>query len=312
MSYVRRVRQHVLPAVFGASVVALHCVVVPQIAHAKLPGSIHCYNEICHRVRTVGETDSRRGIVEPLVASFYDGPERDRFNPSYETSSGTRFEPNADDNAASPIHPDGTVLLLWSPVTRAAVVVRVNNAGPYYPGRTLDVSRGVAERLGFSHGGTMNLLTVVIAAPSEPEAHYVRGRTYPKVRGYLGKFDNIALASFAEPVARSSLFQATAQLPQQAFGSSQQILMGAAEEHFRLSELARVFEAVPAEMMAPPEVEMLSASVDADDAVHIQAVSAEAEHFPPPEAPSVKHESASLDLPLESVLGWERPSLGLR
>ena len=220
-------------------------------AQAKLPGAVHCYNDICHRVRTVAETEARRGIEEPLVASFYDSPEKDRFNPSLETSSGTQFEPYADDNAASPIHPDGTILLLWSPVTRGAVVVRVNNAGPYYPGRTLDVSRGVAERLGFSRGGTMQLLSVVIGAPSEPEAHYVRGRVYPKVRGYLGKFDNIALASLAEPIAR----RATAPRvdTNAAMSPSAQIALHVTEEHFRLTELALAFQAAPAEVISPDE-----------------------------------------------------------
>ena len=241
------------PALVATAATALTVAVLPTPAEAKLPGGVHCYNDICHRVRTVEETAARRGIVEPLVASFYDAPEKDRFNPSFETSSGTRFQPDADDNAASPIHPDGTVLLLWSPLTHNAVVVRVNNAGPYYPGRTLDVAHGVAERLGFTNGGVMQLLSVVIAAPSEPEAHYVRGRTYPKVHGFIGKFENIALASFAAPVARETLYQGNAPFQGKAAGTSEQFLMNAAQEHFRLSELAREFEAVPAEMIEPPE-----------------------------------------------------------
>lgn len=239
---------------------ALSSVLLSGTAEAKLPGQVHCYNDICHRVRTVAETEARRGIVEPLVASFYDSPEKDRFNPSLETSSGTQFEPYSDDNAASPIHPDGTVLLVWSPVTRGAAVIRVNNAGPYYPGRTLDVSRGVADRLGFANGGVMQLLTVVISAPSEPDAHYVRGRVYPKVRGYLGTFDNIALASFAEPVASSAAYQsftASANL-----SSSAQIALNVTEEHFRLTELALAFRAAPADVMSPPEESWVVASLE--------------------------------------------------
>lgn len=172
----------VLGAAYGAS-------------EAKVPGAVHCYNAICHHVRTVRETEARVGIIETLVASFYDAPDRDRFNPRLETSSGERFEADADDNAASPIHPDGTILLIWSPTTRAAALVRINNAGPYYPGRTLDVSHGVADRMGFGGGGVMRLVSVVIAAPLEPEARYVRGRVYPKVPGYLGNFETLELAS---------------------------------------------------------------------------------------------------------------------
>ena len=203
--------------------------VAPGVAEAKIPGTVHCYNDICHRIRTVAETETRVGVIEPVVASFYDSPENDSYNPSLMTSSGTEFDPDAPDNAASPIHPDGTILLVWSPATRGAAVLRVNNAGPYHPGRTLDVSRAVAERIGFVRGGTMNLFSVVISAPAEHEAHYVRGRVYPKVRGYLGKYDNLALASLAEPAARAALFRGNAPLHPLAFGPSAQTTTAPAE-----------------------------------------------------------------------------------
>lgn len=253
MCFVGALRVSCLPFLAAMTAMTLPYTLLSSSVEAKIPGAVHCYNDICHRVRTVAETSARRGMVEPVIASFYDAPDKDRFNPSFETSSGTMFQPDADDNAASPIHPDGTVLLLWSPVTRGAAIVRVNNAGPYYPGRSLDVSHGVADRLGFTHGGVMQLLSVVISAPSEPDAHFVRGRVYPKVGGYLGKFENIALASFAAPVARESLFQGNTPLPAQALGTSEQILMNAAAEHFRMTELVRLFEAAPADVIAPPD-----------------------------------------------------------
>jgi hypothetical protein len=220
-------------------------------ADAKLPGSIHCFNDICHRVRTVAETEARRGLVEPVVASFYDAPGRDRFNPRSETSSGARFDPDADDNAASPIHPDGTVLMLWSPVTRGAAIVRINNAGPYYPGRTLDVSRAVAERLGFSNGGTMELLSTVISAPSEPEAHYVRGRSYAKVRGFLGTFDTIALATGADMSARTAI--ETTGLVATDLGSPENISPLDAEPHIRWNDLLRTCDLAPTDVLAPEQ-----------------------------------------------------------
>ena len=182
-------------------------------ARAKIPGAVHCYNEICHRVRTIAETDARKGMIEPLVASFYDSPGNDRFNPRLETSSGAVFDPGAPDNAASPVHPDGTVLLIWSPATHGAAVVRINNAGPYHSDRTLDVSRGTAERLGFAQFGTAHLMTIVIAAPSEPETRYERGRVYPPVRGYLGTFDNLMLASVENPNAKVTQLGIDALLP---------------------------------------------------------------------------------------------------
>ena len=40
---------------------------------------------------------------------------RDRFNPCGLTASGEAFRPNDADNAASPIYPEGTVLLVRNP-----------------------------------------------------------------------------------------------------------------------------------------------------------------------------------------------------
>ena len=221
-------------------------------ADAKIPGAVHCYNDICHRIRTIEETQSRIGIVEPLVASFYDSPEHDRFNPRLETSSGAQFEADADDNAASPIHPDGTILLIWSPGTRAAAVVRINNAGPYYPGRTLDVSHGVAQRLGFDHHGVMHLLTAVIAAPTSPESRYIRGRVYPKVSGYLGRFENIALAALSSPLLVTAL-ELTGSSMSSVNAVSQQLAMRIAEDYIQLGELALSFRAAPSDIMSPEE-----------------------------------------------------------
>ena len=201
-----------------------------QPALAKLPGTVHCYNDVCHRIRTVAETEARIGVVEPAVASFYDSPDHDRFNPRTETSSGSMFDATAPDNAASPILPDGTILLVWSPQSGGAAVLRVNNAGPYHPGRTLDVSRAVAERLGFAHDGMMQLSTMVIAAPTERDAHYMRGRVYPKVQGYLGAYENLALASLAHPSARTALFQRNAILPPLALETTRNALLAPATE----------------------------------------------------------------------------------
>jgi rare lipoprotein A len=272
-------------------------VVLPPAASAKVPGAVHCYNDICHRIRTVEETAARRGIVEPVVASFYDWPANDRFNPRTETSSGTEFDADASDNAASPIHPDGTVLLVWSPATGGAAIVRIDNAGPYYPGRTLDLSRGAAERLGFARGGVMQLLSVVISAPSDPEARYVRGRSYPKVRGYLGKFDNIALASLEDQTARMAVFQGNAPLPALALTSSptKQLVMAAAEKHMKSTALMQAFSSAPAEVIEPPVV---VADLSERTAAVAQAAATENLHLaaaPAPTQPSVR--VATLSMP---------------
>lgn len=166
-------------------------------ADAKTPGRSYCFLGRCHRVLTLAETQSRLGKTETLRASFYDDCARDRFNPCALTSSGEVFRPAAPDNAASPIYPDGTMLLLFHPETGAAAAVRVNNAGPYHSSRLIDVSAATADALGFRTKGLADLEVRVIAAPRAEEAIYRRLRRYWPVHGPIGRHGSIADAHAA-------------------------------------------------------------------------------------------------------------------
>ncbi len=160
-------------------------------AEAKTPGKTYCFYGKCHRVKTIAETEVLVGAEETVRASHYDSCKRDRYNPCGLTSSGEVFDSEAPDNAASPIYPDGTTLLVWSPDTRASIVLRVNNAGPYWGDRKLDVSRKAAEVLGFAGQGVATLKIRVIDAPSVEEATYKRNRKYDPVPGYIGEYASL-------------------------------------------------------------------------------------------------------------------------
>lgn len=160
-------------------------------AEAKTPGKTYCFYGKCHRVKTIAETEALVGTEETVRASHYDSCKRDRYNPCGLTSSGEAFDSEAPNNAASPIYPDGTTLLVWSPETRASIVLRVNNAGPYWGDRKLDVSRRAAEVLGFAGQGVATLKIRVIDAPSLEEATYKRNRTYDQVPGYIGEYASL-------------------------------------------------------------------------------------------------------------------------
>lgn len=160
-------------------------------AEAKTPGKSYCFYGKCHRVKTIAETEALIGTDVMLSASHYDSCKRDRYNPCGLTSSGEAFDSEAPDNAASPIYPDGTTLLVWAPDTRASVVLRVNNAGPYWGDRKLDVSRKAAEVLGFAGQGVAKLMVRVIDAPSAAEATYKKQRKYDPVPGYIGQFASL-------------------------------------------------------------------------------------------------------------------------
>jgi rare lipoprotein A len=120
---------------------------------AKTPGSTYCFRDICHRVKTLAEVRAQIGKEETVRASFYDHCNVDAYNPCALTSSGEEFRPDRLDNAASPTYPDGTRVLVTNPANGRALILRINNAGPYYESRTLDVSRAAAEALGFSAVG---------------------------------------------------------------------------------------------------------------------------------------------------------------
>ncbi len=161
---------------------------------AKTPGKTYCFGGVCHRVLTLAETRARVGKKTTAVTSYYDDCRSDRFNPCGLTSSGAVFRPGKADNAASPIYPNGTKLLVFNPRSGRAAVLRVNNAGPYKGRRTLDVSRGAAAKLGFRHAGVARLIVKVVKAPTRAEARYRARRTYAPVPGYIGRFDSFGAA----------------------------------------------------------------------------------------------------------------------
>lgn len=157
-------------------------------ARAKTPGATYCFGGWCHRVSTLDEMHGLVGRRGFLKASYYDDCSKDRFNPCGLTSSGEVFRPDLPDNAASPIFPDGTVVLVYNPANKRAAVLRVNSAGPYRGDRRLDVSRATAEKLDFVKRGVAELMVTVLKSPEAKEARYHKLRRYETVPGYLGRF----------------------------------------------------------------------------------------------------------------------------
>ncbi|MGE0056195.1 MAG: RlpA-like double-psi beta-barrel domain-containing protein [Hyphomicrobium sp.] len=204
---------------------ALACalVLLPStfVAFAKTPGGVHCHARTCHRVSTLEEMDGVVGRFGILRASYYDDCHSDRFNTCALTSSGVVFRPEETDNAASPIFPDGTILLAFNPATRKAALLRVNSAGPYWGERKLDVSRAAAEKLGFRKQGVADLMIGIIRSPDAQEARYRKNRRYERVPGYIGVFPTfeaayeLALASLSlrfEALGREAVLQSQGRL----------------------------------------------------------------------------------------------------
>jgi len=180
----------IAPIALAIAAVAIPAAVSSSV-EAKTPGKTYCFVKKCHRVKTIAETEALVGVEQAVVASHYDDCKKDRFNPCGLTSSGERFHPDRPDNTASPIYPDGTTLLVWNPDNKRALVVRVNNAGPYWGNRTLDLSRAAAEKLGFAGRGVAKLKMRVVKAPEPEEARYKKNRAYDPVPGDIGQYASL-------------------------------------------------------------------------------------------------------------------------
>jgi rare lipoprotein A len=183
-----------LPALLGAAATLIVGAMAVPTADAKSPGSRYCFHGYCHRVGSLAQTDTLVGWRGYVQASYYDSCHRDRLNPCGLTSSGAVFRADLPDNAASPLLPDGTVILAYNPNTGDASVLRITNAGPYSGERKLDVSRAAAEKLGFRKQGVAGLVISVLQSPTKAEANYARRRVYPIVPGYLGRFATVDTA----------------------------------------------------------------------------------------------------------------------
>ena len=184
-------------------------------AEAKTPGAVYCHRDTCHRVISLEETSLLVGRDLKLNASYYDHCRRDRFNRCGLTSSGEIVRPGDPDNAASPIFPDGTALLLFNPDTGRAALVRVNNAGPYWGRRQLDVSRATAQRLGFERDGVADLEVRIVLSPLAADAAYRRHRRYDAVPGFIGSYDSLAHAHAAVLADLERMVEARTPQPRQ-------------------------------------------------------------------------------------------------
>jgi rare lipoprotein A len=83
-------------------------------------------------------------IASQGIASFYTEGQM--------TASGEKFDTH-DLTAAHPTLPFGTRLRVTNVATGRSVTVRVNDRGPYVPGRVVDVSQSAANALGMAGSG---------------------------------------------------------------------------------------------------------------------------------------------------------------
>jgi rare lipoprotein A len=96
-----------------------------------------------------------------MLASWY-GP---KFN-GRKTANGEFFDEMAF-TAASKTLPFGTLLKLTNPRNNKSVIVRINDRGPYYFSRELDLSKGAAMALGMIKKGVLKLQVEEVTLSNE-------------------------------------------------------------------------------------------------------------------------------------------------
>jgi rare lipoprotein A (peptidoglycan hydrolase) len=94
--------------------------------------------------------------VHEVIASWYG-----RGFAGRPTTSGEPFDPHRL-TAASITVPLGSVVKVENPKNGRSVRVRINDCGPFAPGRSLDLSLRAAQTLGITHQGVapVNITTV--------------------------------------------------------------------------------------------------------------------------------------------------------
>ncbi len=80
------------------------------------------------------------------------------------TANGEIYDMYAD-TAAHRTLPLGSIVRVVNVRTNRSIVVRINDRGPYVDGRQLDVSYGVAQRLGFDEQGLAQVRLEVLEVP---------------------------------------------------------------------------------------------------------------------------------------------------
>jgi rare lipoprotein A len=97
------------------------------------------------------------------LASWYGGKFQGR-----QTASGEIFDTN-EFTAAHKTLPFGTIVKVTSLENEKTTVVRINDRGPFIPGRIIDLSRAAAAAIGLAGAGVAKV-RIEVLSPDSPEA----------------------------------------------------------------------------------------------------------------------------------------------
>jgi rare lipoprotein A (peptidoglycan hydrolase) len=152
-----------LQAVFLAG---MTLVVVPAFRPAA--GEVNTTHSMSGATASSFQAPGSKAPMKPLkswvaVSSWY-GEDFD----GQQTANGEIYDMYAA-TAAHPTLPLGSIVRVINLRNHRSEIVRINDRGPYVEGRDLDVSYGVAKRLGFVHRGLDRVRIELLEVPSRTE-----------------------------------------------------------------------------------------------------------------------------------------------
>ena len=145
-------RSSVVTGKFEAPAAGMHAS-LRQDRTTSSRASRHVASTKKHAPRAAGKDAAATKLASQGLASFYSEGTR--------TASGEKFDAR-ELTAAHPSLPFGTRLRVTNVASGRSVTVRVNDRGPYVPGRIVDVSYSAAESLGMIGKGVANVRLDVV------------------------------------------------------------------------------------------------------------------------------------------------------
>jgi len=132
------------------------------------------------------------GESKDVLASWYG-----EYFHGRKTALGEVYDMNGF-SAAHKTYPLGTVLKVTNPDNGVSLTVRINDRGPFWGNRELDLSKGSAEYLGTKEQGVAPVHIEVISVPSVARSTFVVKRRAPKIGVERAvKKSNITIYSYA-------------------------------------------------------------------------------------------------------------------
>ena len=151
----------------------LHIAPPPEADDARPASAPVTYESPSYTLPDRRELASLSLYRERGIASYYGRPFHGR-----KTSSGDLFDMYAM-TAAHPTLPIPSYVRVTNLANGRSVVVRVNDRGPYHPGRAIDLSYTAAYKLGYADQGQAN---VEIAQVLPEDVAFVQARPVPPLR----------------------------------------------------------------------------------------------------------------------------------